>query len=63
MHVRPLQQSVDHKDWLHVEKTKSSLKKASDWASIALLSQCVGAKFAYEQLNFFNKHGNDLHDF
>jgi hypothetical protein len=63
MNVKPLQQSEDHGDWLHVEKTKISLKKASDWASMALLSQCVGAKLAYEELNFFNKHGNDLHDF
>ena len=33
MHVKPLQQSVDHEDWLHLEKTKRSLKKAVAWAT------------------------------
>jgi hypothetical protein len=33
MNVKPLQQSVDHEDWLHPEKTKSSLKKAVAWAA------------------------------
>jgi hypothetical protein len=32
MNVKPLQQSVDHEDWLHLEKTKRSLKKAVSWA-------------------------------
>jgi len=63
MHVKPLQQSVDHEDWLHLEKTKRSLKKDSDWASMALLRHCVVAKLAYEELNFFNKQRNNSHNF
>ena len=33
MHVKPLQQSVDHENWLRLEKTKRSLKKAVAWAT------------------------------
>ena len=33
MNVKPLQQSEDYEDWLHLEKTKRSLKKAVAWAN------------------------------